>query len=158
MVNTSVHTLAGFIAYAQQRLDVAIERLVEAYRLDATNCEAVWTEALVHVDEQNWTPASARFAMAVTCFAGTAEQARRDIAVAQAAKWAESLKARRIAAAQKRLDTANHRHAQAAYNAAGSYARLSQKAEALTYLDLAAAHPLLKEKAAALRVSVDKLP
>jgi tetratricopeptide (TPR) repeat protein len=158
MVNTSVFTLAGFIAYAQQQLDTAIARLTEAYRLDATNCEAVWTEALVHVDQQAWTPASARFAVAVQCFAGAAEQARRDIAVATSAAWTEALKARRLAAAQKQLATAEHRGAQAAFNAAGSYARLGQKAEAIAYLERAAAHPLLKEKAAALRASVEKLP
>jgi tetratricopeptide (TPR) repeat protein len=158
MVNTSVYTLAGFIAYAQQRLDVAIDRLTEAYRLDATNCEAVWTEALVHVDQEAWTPAGTRFAIAVKCFAGAAEQARRDMAVANSADWAESLKARRLATAQKQLDTAEHRGAQAAFNAAGSYARLGQKAEAIAFVERAAQHALLKEKAAALRTSIEKLP
>jgi tetratricopeptide (TPR) repeat protein len=158
MVNTSVYTLAGFIAYAQQRLDVAIEKLAEAYRLDNTNCEAVWTESLVHVDKEAWTPASSRFVIAVKCFTGAAQQARRDIDVAKAAAWAEPLKARRLATAQKQLETAEHRAAQAAYNAAGSYARLGQKAEALVHLELAAHHPLLKEKAAALRTSIEKLP
>jgi tetratricopeptide (TPR) repeat protein len=158
MVNTSVFTLAGFIAYARQWPETAIARLEEAYRLDATNCDAVWTEALVHVDKEDWTPASRRFVTAKTCFAETARQARRDIAAANSADWAEALKARRIAAAQKRLETAEHRLAQAAYNAAGAYARLAQKTEALIYLDRAAEHPLLKEKAAALRVSIDKLP
>jgi tetratricopeptide (TPR) repeat protein len=158
MVNTSVYTLAGFIAYAQQRLDVAIDRLTEAYRLDATNCEAVWTEALVHVDKEAWTPAGGRFAVAVKCFAGAAEQARRDIGVAQEAEGAEPLKARRLATAQKQLETAQHRGAQAAFNAAGSYARLGQKADAMVYIELAAQHPLLKEKAATLRASIEKLP
>ncbi len=158
MVNTSVYTLAGFIAYAQQRLDIAIDRLTEAYRLDATNCEAVWTEALVHVDKEAWTPAGGRFAVAVKCFAGAAEQARRDIAVAKGAEWAEPLKARRLATAQKQLETAEHRGAQAAFNAAGSYARLGQKAEAIAYIELAARHALLKEKATALRASIEKLP
>jgi tetratricopeptide (TPR) repeat protein len=158
MVNTSVYTLAGFIAYAQQRLDVAIERLAEAYRLDNTNCEAVWTEALVHVDQEAWAPASGRFVIAVKCFAGAAQQARREIEVARTAEWAEPLKARRLATAQKQLETAEHRAAQAAYNAAGSYARRGQKADALVHLEFAAQHPLLKEKAAALRASIEKLP
>jgi hypothetical protein len=78
--------------------------------------------------------------------------------VATSAAWTEALKARRLAAAQKQLATAEHRGAQAAFNAAGSYARLGQKAEAIAYLERAAAHPLLKEKAAALRASVEKLP
>lgn len=158
MVNTSVYTLAGFIAYARQQLDVAIERLAEAYRMDATNCEAVWTEALVHVDKEDWTPSSSRFATAVKCYAGAADLARLDIATARTADWSETLKARRIAAAQKRVDTAEHRQAQSAYNAAGSYARLGRKAEALSFLEMAAQHPLLEEQAAALKVSIDKLP
>jgi tetratricopeptide (TPR) repeat protein len=158
MVNTSVYTLAGFIAYAQQQLDTAIDRLTEAYRIDATNCEAVWTEALVHVDKQDWTPSSARFATAVKCFTGAAELARHDMAAARDAEWAEALKVRRMADAQKRLDTAEHRRAQSAYNAAGSYARLGQKAEAIAFLDMAAQHPLLEDKAAALKTSIDKLP
>ena len=158
MVNTSVYTLAGFIAYAQQQLDTAIERLERAYRLDQTNCEAVWTEALIHVDKQDWTPASARFSTGTACFAEAGEQARRDIAVAEASTWAAAVKVRRLAAAQKRLDTSEHRRAQSAYNAAGTYARLGRKIEALAYLDIAATHPLLKDKAAGLRASVEKLP
>ena len=156
MVNTSVHTLAGFIAYAQQRLDTAIDHLGRAYRLDQTNCEAVWTEGLVHVDKQDWTPAAARFEAAVKCFGEAAEQARRDIATAEGAPWADAVKARRIAAARKRIDTSEHRRAQAAYNAAGSHARLGNKPEALAFLEIAATHPLLNEKATALRATVEK--
>ena len=80
------------------------------------------------------------------------------MAVATSAEWAEPLKARRLATAQKQLATAEHRGAQAAYNAAGAHARLGQKADALPYLELAAQHALLKEKATALRASVEKLP
>ncbi len=158
MVNTSVYTLAGFIAYARHELDTAIDRLDRAYRLDNTNCEAVWTESLVHVDKEAFTPAAPKFGTAVKCFAAAAEQARREIAETQQAELAENVRARRIAAAQKRIDTSEHRRAQAAFNAASCYARLGQKGEATSFIELAAEHPLMKDKAAALKASIDKLP
>ena len=158
MVNTAVHTLAGFIAYAQRELAVAVDRLDRAYRLDRTNCEAVWTEGMVHVDTQDWALASARFILAVDCFAADAQAARESIAVTEASAWAAAVKVRRIATAQKRAETSEHRRAQSAFNAASSYLRLARKADALGQIGIAAAHPLLKDKAAALRAAIEKLP
>ena len=158
MMNTAVFTLAGFIAYAQRDLDTAIDRLDRAYRMDNTNCEAVWTEGMVQVDKEEWTHAAARFGTAMTCFAAGAEFARAEIKTAQNATWAESVKARKIATARKRAESSEHRHAQSAFNAASSYIRQGRKAEALTYADLAAQHPLLMEKASALRATIAKLP
>lgn len=158
MVNTAVYTLAGFIAYAQRELDIAIDRLARAYQMDNTNCEAAWTEGMVHVDKEAWEQSSDRFTSAAGCFAADARAARETIATTREATWSEADKARRIATAQKRADTSDHRRAQSAFNAASSYLRLGQKAEALRFVDLAAQHPLLEEKAAALRVTIEKLP
>ena len=157
MVNTAVFTLAGFIAYAQRDLDTAIDRLDRAFRMDRSNCEAVWTEGMVHVDKQDWSNAATRFTTAVTCFADDARAARGEIATAERAAWTESVKTRRIATARKRAETSEHRHAQAAFNAASGYVRLGRKAEALRHVDIAATHPLLKDKAAALRGTIEKL-
>jgi tetratricopeptide (TPR) repeat protein len=157
MVNTAVFTLAGFVAYAQRELDTAIDRLSRAYRMDNTNCEAVWTEGMVHVDKEQWEPAAARFTSAVGCFAADARQAREAIATAEGSTWADAVKTRRIGTAQKRVETSEHRRAQSAFNAASSYLRLSRKAEALGHVDIAATHPLLKDKAAALRATIEKL-
>jgi hypothetical protein len=126
--------------------------------MDNTNCEAVWTEGLVHVDKQQWDRAADRFTSAVGCFAADATAAREAIATAQGSTWAEAVKVRRAATAQKRADSSEHRRAQAAFNAASSYLRLARKAEALGHVNLAAEHPLLKEKAAALRATIAKLP
>jgi tetratricopeptide (TPR) repeat protein len=158
MVNTSVYTLAGFIAYARGELDTAIDRLDRAYRMDRTNCEAVWTEGLVHVDKEAWPEGGARFGTSVNCFASAAEQARRDLALAERGDLSDAVKARRVATAQKQIDTALHRRAQSAFNAASCHARVGQKADALSYLDIAAEHPLMKEKAATLRAAIAKLP
>jgi hypothetical protein len=94
----------------------------------------------------------------MTCFAADAAEARGELQVIQNAAWAGTLKARRSATAQKRADTSDHRHAQSAFNAASSYLRLGRKSEALAHANIAAAHPLLKEKAAALRATIEKLP
>jgi hypothetical protein len=76
----------------------------------------------------------------------------------QAATYAEALKTRRIEAAQKRLETAEHRRAQSAFNAAQSFLRIGQKAEALIQLETAAEHPLMRDKAASLKASLGKVP
>jgi tetratricopeptide (TPR) repeat protein len=158
MVHTSVYTLAGFIAYARNWPETAIDRFDRAYRLDNTNCEAVWTEGLVHVDQDGFARGASKFATSVKCFATAAEQARREVAANEKAELADNVKARRIAAAQKRIETSEHRRAQAAFNAASCYARVGQKSEATSFIDLAAEHPLMREKAAALKATIDKLP
>ena len=78
-INSAVFMLAGVIVYARKDLDTAISRLQRSHDLDKENCEAVWTESLVHVDKQAWALAAPRFALGVTCFALAAAQARREI-------------------------------------------------------------------------------
>ena len=158
LVNTSVYTLAGFIAYARVELDTAIDRFDRAFAMDQTNCEAVWFEALVHVDKQGWPRAAPRFSQAMTCFASAAAAARTEIDTLEKSTTAEPLRTRQLGAAQKRLETAEHRGAQAAYNAANSYLRLAEKILALSHIDAALGHPLLKEKATSLKATIEKLP
>jgi tetratricopeptide (TPR) repeat protein len=158
LVNTSVYTLAGYIAYAQVNLPTAVERFDRAFALDATNCEAEWYAGLVRVDQQAWPDAAPAFSRAMTCFASAAADARADISRVEQAGASEAAKARALAAARKRLETAEHRSAQAAFNGANVYVRLGQKALALSHVEAAMTHPLLKEKAAALKGSIEKLP
>jgi tetratricopeptide (TPR) repeat protein len=158
LVNTAVYTLAGYIAYARAELDTAIDRFDRAYAMDRTNCEAVWFAGLVHVDRQDWNAAAPKFSTGMVCFTAAATEARGEMAAIGSASYAETLKARRMAAAQKRLDTAEHRAAQAAFNAAQCFLRLGNKGEATVHLDAAALHPLLKDKARTLRPAIDKLP
>ena len=158
LVNTSVYTLAGFIAYARVELDIAIDRFDRAFAMDHTNCEAVWFEGLVHVDKQGWPQAAPKFSRAMTCFASAAATARTEIDTFEQSTTSEVLRTRQLAAAQKRLETAEHRGAQAAYNAANSYLRLAEKILALGHIDAALGHPLLKEKAASLKATIEKIP
>jgi tetratricopeptide (TPR) repeat protein len=158
LVNTSVYTLAGYIAYARLELDTAIDRFDRAYAMDRTNCEAVWFAGLVHVDQQGWQPAAPKFATAASCFTTAADEARKELDAIAASNHAEPVKARRLGLVQKQLDTAEHRAAQSAFNAAQCFLRLGQKGEAAAHLERAAVHPLLKEKVEILRVALEKLP
>jgi len=157
-VDTSVFTLAGFIAYARKELDVAVNRFDRAFALDATNCEAVWAAGLVHVDQQAWGEAAPKFSRGMTCFVSAATQTEREMAEIERTTYAEALKAKRIAAAQKRIETSRFRGAQSAFNAAQCYLRLGQKVLALTHADAAAEHAQLKEKAVSLRATIEKIP
>jgi tetratricopeptide (TPR) repeat protein len=156
LVNSSVYTLAGYVAYARIDLGTAIARFDRAFALDSTNCEAVWFAALVHIDQQAWSDAAPKFSRAMTCFAAAAAEARAEIARLDASNAPEAARVRPRALAQKRVDTAEHRAAQAAFNAASAYLRLGQRALALTHVDAALAHPLLRDKAAALKAQLEK--
>jgi len=90
---------------------------------------------MVHVEQQTWTQAAAKFVVSVGCFASTAAEVCRHRP--EVATYADTIKARRIAAAEKRVETAEHRRAQAAFNAAQSFVRLEQKADALAQLEIA---------------------
>jgi tetratricopeptide (TPR) repeat protein len=158
LVNTSVYTLAGFIAYARIELDTAIDRFDRAFAMDNTNCESVWAAGLVHVDQQAWPLAAPKFSRAMTCFGSAASDARAEIARIEQAAYAETFRTRQIAAAQKRVDTAEHRGAQAGFNAANGYLRLGDKTLALAHIDAAITHPLLREKALSLKAAIEKLP
>jgi tetratricopeptide (TPR) repeat protein len=152
--DSSVLTLAGYIAYARQWPETAIDRLHRAFALDDENCDAVWTEGLVHVGKEGWMAAATRFATAVSCFASAADQIRRDLAATEQGPSSTVDTARRVATNQSRLSTTQHRRAQAAYNAATSYARCGRNADAIAYADVAAEHALLKEKALALKATI----
>jgi tetratricopeptide (TPR) repeat protein len=148
--DSAVLTLAGYIAYARQWPETAIDRLARAFALDTQNCDAIWTEGLVHVDKEDWPVAAARFVTAVSCFTASVETIKSGL-MASRADTPSPAALRRTADAEKRLATAEHRRAQAAFNAASAYARSGRNADARAYAEIAAEHPLLKEKALALK-------
>jgi tetratricopeptide (TPR) repeat protein len=142
--------LAGYIAYARQWPETAIDRLAQAFALDAQHCDAVWTEGLVHVDKEDWPTAAARFVTSVSCFTESVQSLKHALQAARESATSPQ-GSRRIAEDEKRLAAAGHRRAQSAFNAASSYARMGKNAEARTYADIAAEHSLLREKALALK-------
>lgn len=157
--------LAGLIAYDRKNLPTAILRLDRAFEIDGANCDATWMSGLVHVDQQQWPPASTRFSRAMSCFVGAASQARRDLANldAEVRRSGGSLnppgrETRQRAKLTKDIELAEERSAQSAFNAAQGFARTGQKGPALTHVDVAIAHPRMKEKAEALKAAIEKMP
>jgi tetratricopeptide (TPR) repeat protein len=157
LVNTAVYSLAGSIAYARKELDTAIRHFDRAFEIDVTNCLAVWSSGLVQADKKDWAPASDRFSKATTCFAAAAKSARADLARLESSSLSPVVKARRTAAAQKRIDSAEELGGQSAFNAAQSFAQIGQKAQALTYVALAESQPSMREKALALRARIETM-
>ena len=155
--NTSVYTLAGFIAHSRKELDVAADRFDRAFAIDGTNCIAVFSAGMVHVEQQAWLPASAKFSRSMTCYATDAAAARADLARIEASDQPPARKARLAAAEQKRIVSSEHLAAQSAFNAAQGYLRLGQKQPALTHVEAATAHPLMRDKAASLKVVIEKM-
>ena len=156
--SASTYTLAGVIAYARQWPVTAIARLRTAYALDSGHCDAVWTEALVHVDQEDWRTAAWRFAIAVDCYGHAAEQGKRELDVARQNARTNPLHAREVGLAQDRLERAERRRAQSAFNAANSSARAGDRQVALTYLAVAASHPLMAKKSAELKRQILVMP
>jgi tetratricopeptide (TPR) repeat protein len=158
LMNSSVHTLAGFIAYARKELDLAIERFEQAVAMDRTNCDARWTAALVRVDQQAWSAAAASFSEATGCFGSAAAELRAQIRDMELAIHDPAAATRLRRVAQNELETSEHRQAQAAFNAAENYVRVGRTTPAIEHLSIAAEHPLLRQKARALRAVIEKAP
>jgi tetratricopeptide (TPR) repeat protein len=155
--NASAYLLAGVIAYARQWPFTAIDRLQTAYAMDSSQCEAVWIEALVHVDQEDWRIAGGRFAIAVDCFGDAADQAKRQLNAAQQAPHTDPNGDSRLQSiATEQLASAQLRLAHSAYNAANSYARAGDHNIALRYLAIAASHPLMEDKSDELKRQILK--
>ena len=55
------------------------------------------------------------------------------------------------------IESAAERSAQSAFNAAQGYARMGQKPLALAHVEMAIAHPRLKEKGDALKAAIERM-
>jgi tetratricopeptide (TPR) repeat protein len=156
--NSAVYMLAGLIAYERKDLPIAILRFDRSYELDATNCDAEWMSALVNVDQKAWGESSPKFTRAMSCFVSTAATAREDLARLETSNRTPAQKAKQAATLELRIETAEERSAQSAFNAAQCYALVGNRSMALTHVDVAMSHPKMREKAAALKVAIEKLP
>jgi tetratricopeptide (TPR) repeat protein len=156
LANTSVYALAGSVAYARRELDTAIGHFDRAFEIDPSNCLAVWSAGLVHVDTMAWPPAADRFSKATACFAMAAKHARTELAALDQTALEPAVKAR-VSSARKRAESAEELGGQAALQAAQCFLNTNQKSLALTYVELAARHASTRDKAEALRPAIDGL-
>lgn len=161
--NARVYMLGGLIAYARKDLPVAIDRFDRAFQIDSTACDAVWMSGLVSIDQNDLDTAAPKFTRGMTCFVSSAAALRRDAAeleavVARRGTPASAREQRVIDKSKKDADNAEEKSAQSAFNAAQCYARTGKKVMALTHVDVAIAHPAMREKALALKAAIEKLP
>jgi tetratricopeptide (TPR) repeat protein len=161
--NSRVYMLAGLIAYARKDLPIAVERFDRAYELNASACDAAWMSGLVSIDQNQLAIAAPKFTRGMSCFITTAKELREDRARTEAdiqkrGTPATAREQRNLDRLQRDADTADEKASQSAYNGAQCYARTGQKRDALTLIDAAIAHPLMREKAIAMKAAIEKLP
>ena len=161
--NTRVYTLGGLIAYARNELPTAILRFDRAYEIDSSNCDATWMSGLVSIDQEQLAIAAPKFTRAMSCFVSSAAALRADLArtegqIKRRGTAATATESRRMERNRRDAENADERSAQSAFNAAQCLVRTGQKTQALTHVDVAAAHPRMREKALALKAAIEKLP
>jgi len=161
--NSRVYMLAGLIAYARKTLQIAIDRFDTAFAADASACDAVWMSGLVSIDMNELTIAAPKFARSMTCFVSAAsglrqERARLDMMIQKRGTPPNARDQRNLDRLQRDADTADLKSAQSAFNGSQCYARSGNKGLALNMIDVAIAHPEMREKAEAMKAAIQKLP
>ena len=161
--NARVYLLAGLIAYARAELAIAVQRFDRAYEIDSTACDALWMSGLVSIDQTQLAIAAPKFTKAMTCFISVAASLRQNRAqvekqIAARGKPATERETRQMDRLTRDADNAEEKSAQSAFNAAQCYARTGGRGMALNLVDVALAHPRMKDKAVALKEAIEKLP
>jgi len=161
--NSRVYMLAGLIAYARKELQTAVDRFDTAFAADPRACDAVWMSGLVSIDQNELAVAGPKFTRGMTCFTSAASALRQNRATLEMTiqKRGTPLNARdqrNLDRLQRDADTADLKAAQSAFNGAQCYARTGGKGLALNLIDVAIAHPGMREKAEALKALIEKLP
>ena len=161
--NSRVYMLAGLIAYARKDLPIAVDRFDTAFKVDPSACDAVWMSGLVSIDQTELAVAGPKFTRGMTCFVSAAsglrqERARLDMMIQKRGTPANARDERNLDRLQRDADTAELKSAQSAFNGAQCYARTGGKGLALNLVDVAIAHPGMREKAEALKALIEKLP
>ena len=161
--NSRVFMLAGLIAYARKDLPIAVQRFDRAYQADPSACDATWMSGLVSIDQNELAIAAPKFTRGMSCFVSSAAALRQDRerteqSIQKRGTPATPREQRNLDRLQRDADNAEEKSAQSAYNAAQCYARTGSKTMALTHIDVAIAHPLMREKAVAMKAAIEKLP
>ena len=161
--NSGAYMLAGLIAYARTELPTAVQRFDRAFEINPSACDAVWMSGLVSIDLQQLATAAPKFTRAMTCFVSAAAALRGDLkrrveGIAKRGTPATPREERYHERLQRDIDNAEEKSAQSAYNGAQCYARTGEKTLALNLIDVAIAHPKMKDKAEAIRAAIEKLP
>ncbi|HWI20925.1 MAG TPA: hypothetical protein VNT81_24390 [Vicinamibacterales bacterium] len=161
--NTRVTMLAGLIAYARKDLPAAVMQFDNTFKADPTACDAVWMSGLVSIDQNDLVVAAPKFTRSMTCFVSSAAALRQDRvrvagAIEKRGSPATAREQRQLDRLERDVQNAEEKSAQSAYNGSQCYARTGNKGLALNLIDVAIEHPLMREKAIAMKAAIEKLP
>jgi tetratricopeptide (TPR) repeat protein len=163
LANARVFMLGGLIAYPRTDLPHAVEYFDTAFKMDSTQCDAVWMSGLVSIDQNDLKTAAPKFARGMTCFTSSAAALRQDRVrvegtIEKRGTPATAREQRQLDRLSRDATNAELKSAQSAFNAAQCYARTGGKGLALNLVDVAIDHPEMREKAIALKAAIEKLP
>jgi tetratricopeptide (TPR) repeat protein len=142
--SVDIYTLAGIIAYEQDRLDAALTDLQAARSMSAASCTAAWYLGLVHMRREVWPNGAFAFESAMTCFEISLVEHEAARAVLEANTIMDpAFKARQIAASDVAITEARRQMHAAAMNAAKNFALAGNRARAVQLGERASADPSL---------------
>ena len=130
--SVDIYTLAGIIAYEQDRLDAAMTDLLAARTMSAwRSCTAAWYLGLVPMRQQLWPNAATAFEHATTCFeVSTAEHEAERSALEANTIMDPVFKARQIARTDTAIASDRRQMYAAAMNAAKNFALAGNRTRA----------------------------
>jgi len=154
-----IYTLAGIIAYEQDRLDAAEADLLAARAMSMPrSCTAAWYLGLVPMRRERWPAGATAFESAMTCFQGSLAGHQAGRAALRANTIMDPVfKARQIALADEAITEARRQMHAAAMNAAKNFALAGNRVRARQLGDRASADPALASEVEVLREYLERL-
>ena len=144
---SQVPSLAGVIAFKKENLDVAEKNFKEAYKLNATNCEAPFYLGKIYTRYLQWEKSGTYFEKAALCNFDKEKALEKKIEEIEKSAFSEERKKRLISMKKIQLKKRILTKATLFYNAAAGYFNAGMKRQALRLAQQAAFHSSIKDKA-----------
>ena len=154
--NSDLHMLAGIIAFKKGDLDVAEENLKKAIKLGNASCDASYYLGKVYVKKQEWKNSGDYYGRAALCYESTEKALNQKIEEIKTSAFSEDRKRKHILRKTIQLRKTILTKATCFYNAAAGFYNGGIKKGALAFAKRALSHPLFKQKAEELILSIKK--
>lgn len=145
--HSEVLSLAGIIAFHQEKWKAAEENLSSAIRLNPMNCEALYFLGRTYSATEAWERSGHFFERASACYEKNEQALEEKIKEIQTSPLSEDRRKRLIARKRIQLKKTQLTKATARYNAAAGYYNTGLIEKALSLAEKAAMHPALKASA-----------
>lgn len=149
-----VSSLAGVIAYNQERFNQAEKEFNESLKLNPQDCESYYYLGNIYGQRQDWQNSGLYFERAANCDAQTEAALRGLIKEIEASIMSQARKDKLVRKKKTQLVQTRLTKATALYNGAAGYFNAKAMEKALELAERAAAHPSFREKAQELINSI----